>query len=181
LIASGEEGYRTESKSADFDWLNNGVKGVSFAANISLPYIDFGTLHAYPGNWGFHYEDRMWLFENYIGDRCRLAARAMNGRGKPIVIEEIGYRKDFGNRDELLNEVFDYANSVGVAGTMVWRMTPRPTDDSHDYDFDFTDEGAAAVFKQAKILNAKSGGAHSPSLGSPGLRSEGLGSLKTPK
>jgi len=38
---------------------------------------------------------------------------------------------------------------------MVWRMTPIETDDANDYDFDFSDEGATAVFAQAALMVKK--------------------------
>ena len=155
LIASGEEGYRAEVRKGVHDWLDNGRKGVDFTANLGLPFIDFGTLHCYPMNWGISYKERDWILDHFIGSRQRIAKSMNGGQGKPLVLEEVGYRKSYGNRDQLLGEVYQYANRIGLAGTMVWRMTPIETDDANDYDFDFSDEGATAVFAQAALMVKK--------------------------
>ena len=155
LIASGEEGYQAGVRKGNHDWLDNGWKGVDFKANLSLPFIDFGTLHCYPTNWGFSYNERGWILDHFIGNRQKIAGSMNGGQGKPLILEEFGCRKAYGNRDQLLGEVFQYANQVGLAGTMVWRVTPVDTDDTYDYDFDFSGEGATAVFEQAALTVKK--------------------------
>ncbi len=150
LIATGEEGYRTEGWSERYQWINNGLKGSDYVSNLYIPWIDFATLHAYPDQWEIPYSDRRWILDHYITDRFKLA----NDAKKPFVIEEIGFRRFYGDRNQLMREVFQHANQLGVAGTLVWRIQSSPVDD-WSYEFDFDDPGAQAVWEQAHHMNSR--------------------------
>jgi mannan endo-1,4-beta-mannosidase len=150
MIASGEEGYRTDGSSDRYHWINNGLKGSDYVRNLYIPWLDFATLHAYPDQWEIPYHDRRWILDHYIADRHRLAKDAK----KPLVIEEIGFRRVYGDRNQLMREVFQHANQLGVPGTMVWRIQSSPIDD-WSYEFDFDDPGAQAVWEQAHHMNSR--------------------------
>jgi mannan endo-1,4-beta-mannosidase len=150
MIASGEEGYRSEGTSDRYHWINNGLKGSDYVSNLYIPWLDFATLHAYPDQWDIPYHDRRWILDHYIADRFRLASDAR----KPLVIEELGFRRFYGDRNQLMREVFQHANQLGIPGTMVWRIQSSPIDD-WSYEFDFDDPGAQAVWEQAHHMNSR--------------------------
>lgn len=157
LVSSGEEGYRCDSQSDRHNWVNDGLKGIDFTRNIQqIADLDFATLHIYPDNWGMSYDDRQWVFANFIDDRVRIVFAANDGRGKPVVLEETGYRKSYGDRDRLLAEIYAHANQAQLAGTMVWSLVYGNIDD-HGYVFDFSGPGAQAVFAQAAAMNNRRG------------------------
>ncbi|HET9240510.1 MAG TPA: cellulase family glycosylhydrolase [Oligoflexus sp.] len=150
LLASGEEGYRSEGWSDRYHWINNGLKGSDYVSNLYIPWLDFATLHAYPDQWDIPYNDRRWILDQFIADRHRLAHDA----GKPLIIEELGFRRYYGDRNLLMREVFQHANGLGIPGTMVWRIQSASIDD-WSYEFDFDDPGAQAVWEQAHHQNSR--------------------------
>lgn len=85
MISSGEEGYRADGE--QYNWINNGYKGIDFAANLQKSGVDFTTVHAYPDNWGFKPDTyRSRYGPTFIKDRAEIAF-AYN---KPIIVEEYG-------------------------------------------------------------------------------------------
>lgn len=166
MVTTGEEGYRTNGPKVQIsNWLNDGLKGVDFERNVKhLPNIDFNTLHVYPDNWAIPYAQRKWVFENYINDRMKIAKSA----NKPLIIEESGYRLSYGNRDTLLNEIYAYANSVGIAGTMIWSYREK-FPDFQMYDFYPSAPGTSAVLRQAQFMNELSKSSRTLSMDSSSL------------
>ncbi|MCX6129576.1 MAG: hypothetical protein NTX25_10995, partial [Proteobacteria bacterium] len=117
LLSTGEEGYRREGRlGGPYEWINNGFKGADYVGNMFIPWIDFGTVHVYPDLWGIPYADRNLVTAEFLLDRYQVAQNA----DKPLVLEEIGFRSWYGNRNQLLNEVFQTANRIGYQGTMAW-------------------------------------------------------------
>ena len=164
LIASGEEGYKvsasTEEESSQHQWLSNGSKGVDFVRNLSLPNIDFATIHIYPGNWGIPSTQLDWLLGHYIADRGAIAHAA----GKPIVLEEAGfsfrdneYLGYLENPGKFLALMYKAANKSGYAGTMAWQLVP-PGSEIGDYIFDFNSQVAASIFQQVDVMNMRATG-----------------------
>ncbi len=147
LITTGEEGYRSSHQDPDClnknSWINNGMKGVDFARNVTLPDVDFMTTHLYPDNWNIPTTDLDWFDRCIIRDRANLAAQ----QGKPIIIEETGfselgydgkpddYRRD---RAHYISRMYRYANQAGFQGTMIWQAAPLTLGDKVSEDDSFT-------------------------------------------
>jgi mannan endo-1,4-beta-mannosidase len=91
MVTVGDEGMRSNgSTSEPHAWLNNGYEGVDFECNLAVPDVDFGTVHAYPDQWGIPKESYSWMDENYFKDRANIAKKY----NKPIILEEYGMRRE---------------------------------------------------------------------------------------
>jgi mannan endo-1,4-beta-mannosidase len=162
LIASGEEGYKREPHSqAQVDhhwWLSDGSKGADYERNLTLPNIDFATVHAYPTHWMISTDEIEWFAKEFLADRARIAHKL----DKPVVLEEIGisdienpylgYTKEPHKWLELL---LNGANDAGYNGTMIWQLVPAGSEEG-EFIYDFRSPTAAVVFKQAEHMNKKS-------------------------
>jgi hypothetical protein len=147
LITTGEEGYRNSHQDpsclSKHSWINNGMKGVDFARNATLPNIDFMTTHLYPDNWNVPTTDLDWFNRCIIADRAAIAAR----NGKPIILEEAGFSEDgyVGKPDDYrrdrayyLSRMLRYTNQADFQGTMVWQAAPLTLNDQVAEDDSFT-------------------------------------------
>jgi mannan endo-1,4-beta-mannosidase len=165
LISTGEEGYKTTHNSCQqrcdwHQWIHNGSKGVDFARNLTLPHVDFATVHIYPDNWQIPAQHIDWVRDHLVADRARIA----HAQNKPIVLEESGFSTapQFsamgyqGDRARWLAHMYDFANQAGYAGTMVWQSVP-PGFESGTYTFDFNSDMFTVVRNQAAHMNALSG------------------------
>ena len=164
LISTGEEGYKTSHSWGDYAyrhaWIHNGMKGVDFARNATIPNISFITVHIYPDNWNIPKGDMWWVKEYLVKDRANIAHAA----GKPIVMEETGFARGgrfaslgySNNTDYWLSQMYEFANEAGYAGTMVWQVLP-PGYPSGDYEFDFYDKNFWVIEKQIQYMNSKNG------------------------
>jgi mannan endo-1,4-beta-mannosidase len=162
LISTGEEGYKTGGRREHrYHWLGDGWKGVDFARNLTLPTVDFATLHFYPDAWNMPPRDLPWAREHFFADRARIAHEL----GKPIILEETGidasgrvekfdYHKDPAG---YLRRVFRYANQSGYAGTLVWQALP-PGFEPRDYEFGPGTPQFSVVETQARVMNARGRG-----------------------
>ena len=149
LVSNGEEGYLTVGGDAGHEWLSNGTKGVDFTRDLATPDIDFGTVHFYADHWGIGFAERNWLLDHFVIERYAIATSL----GKPLVIEEFGYPpKGYEDRATTLDEVYTFANKVGIPGTLVWRLTPNPY--PGDFDFGLNSQEAAVVKNQASYVTA---------------------------
>ncbi len=162
LIASGEEGYKSKPHSkAQVDrhwWLSDGSKGADYERNLTLPNIDFATVHAYPTHWMISTEDIDWFSEEFLADRARIAHKLK----KPVVLEEIGisdienpylgYTKE---PHKWLEVLLNAANAANYNGTMIWQLVPAGSEEG-EFIYDFRSPTAAVVFKQAEHMNNKS-------------------------
>lgn len=162
LIASGEEGYKREPHSkAQVDrhwWLSDGSKGADYERNLTLPNIDFATVHAYPTHWMISTDDIDWFSEEFLADRARIAHKL----NKPVVLEEIGisdienpylgYTKE---PHKWLEVLLNAANDANYNGTMIWQLVPAGSEEG-EFIYDFRSPTAAVVFKQAERMNKKS-------------------------
>ncbi|KAL6751902.1 glycoside hydrolase superfamily [Haematococcus lacustris] len=150
MVTTGEEGYRSYGPDMPFNqWLNNGMKGVDYEANVKCPDIDFNTLHVYPDNWRIP-------FNNFHWDRAALSIAA----NKPIVLEEYGCCKqaDYaGKRDVVFQAMHQAADNLGFAGTIVWQLLPwSGLEADSNYDFAPTETGGPEVLAHAATQNARS-------------------------
>ncbi|WP_162462999.1 glycoside hydrolase 5 family protein [Paenibacillus psychroresistens] len=141
MVATGEEGFKT----GDEDWVDNGSEGLDFSRNISIPEIDFATVHLYMDGWD---KDYAWT-EAFMQDRAAIAKKS----NKPIVLEEYG--RPFEKMDQR-EEAFRFWHSkvleFGYAGAMVWQM-----EDTDDLGFAFSFKGNAGqtMLEQSMLMNAK--------------------------
>jgi len=51
MVASGEEGYRTDKPGGPHSWLGDGWKGSDFVCNTCNTDVDVATVHVYPDSW----------------------------------------------------------------------------------------------------------------------------------
>ena len=72
LWEPGEEGYRSKGPLAqggvesNFNWINNGMKGVDFPLNSQCQHLDYMTVHVYPDNWNVAYEVLSFTTNNFM-------------------------------------------------------------------------------------------------------------------
>ena len=81
MVTLGDEGFGTGGGDGSYPYGTS--DGVSFAANIGIPDLDFGTFHMYPNAWG---ED----FVNFPSAWIKAHAAACQAAGKPCLFEEYG-------------------------------------------------------------------------------------------
>lgn len=162
LIATGEEGYGTGGPpGGPHHWIDDGRKGVDFARNLTLPHVDFATVHFYPDNWAIPSTHLEWVRARLFRDRARIA----HGLGKPIVLEETGFdasprRAALGYHTDPaghLKTMFRFANEAGYAGTLVWQALP-PGFQCREYEFGPDTPQFRAVEEQARFMNARGRG-----------------------
>ena len=154
LISSGEEGYKASPSSPDeasrYSWLSNGLKGVDFMWNLSIPNVNFATVHPYPDHWSIGAADLAWFDLNFVKNRADLAHQA----NKPILLEETGYRHSYDDAPNDLAAMYSSANDAGYAGTMIWELVP-PGTESGEFIYDFNSPIAPVVFRQADAMAGK--------------------------
>lgn len=165
LISAGEEGYRTADLTGHgrgaHAWIDNGQKGVDFAADIALRNVDFATVHIYPDNWQIPSSEMDWVDTGLVADRAAIA----HASGKPIIMEETGFSMDAefswlgyqGDRRKYLEQIYAFANAANYAGTMIWEALPTGLE-SGGYVVTFDDPAFAAIAAQADYMNARSKG-----------------------
>lgn len=114
LVALGDEGFFNRADGAN--WTYTGYSGVDWEAIVKLPSIDYGTVHLYPGDWGF--KDQIEAFgTKWIKDHIA-AGKVI---GKPVVIEEYGTTvgsKE--NRDFVYQRWTDAVYDNAGSGSMFW-------------------------------------------------------------
>lgn len=116
LIALGTEGFFARSGSDD--WCYNGNDGIDWDKNITLPNINYGTLHLYPETWikpNIEQFGTKWI-KNHAA-----AARRAN---KPVVLEEYGVTATAPiDRAYVYKKWTDVSYKEGLSGTMFWILT----------------------------------------------------------
>ncbi|MGN1281339.1 MAG: cellulase family glycosylhydrolase [Succinivibrio sp.] len=131
LIALGTEGFFARANNDD--WCYNGNDGIDWDKNITLPNINYGTLHLYPETW-VKPEIEQWG-SKWIRDHAVAARRA----DKPVVLEEYGVTATAPiDRAFVYKRWTDVSYKEGLAGTMFWILTssdPNQADRLYpDYD-----------------------------------------------
>lgn len=136
LVSVGDEGFYR--RAGDGDWTRSGREGVDWLRLLSLPDIDYGTVHLYPEHWGKSPDWGVDWIREHVRDAGKL--------GKPVVIEEFGL-KDKARREAVYEASLAAAEEEGAGGTMVWLLTGRQEDGTPypDYDgFDVKSPGSAS-------------------------------------
>lgn len=171
LINSGEEGWDTRANLCGANpcheypaWVLNGLRGTSFTANLSIPDIDFGSIHLYPDQ---------YKFDPYSGSRAWIRDHAAIARrlGKPLVIGEFGWRgPDLGG---VMTNIFNTADTENVGGVVFWilRCANYCESSGHAYATQWPPATAVsdAIQAAAARAKAKSGGILPP-LAPSGLK-----------
>lgn len=89
LVAVGDEGFYGESGNSDYPYSD--YEGDHWRALISVPSVDYATVHLYPQNWGSDSSTdpigwgTTWI-TNHLVDGGKI--------GKPVVLEEYGLQVD---------------------------------------------------------------------------------------
>ncbi len=132
LLAVGDQGYFAGGSGS----LYNGSRGVDTEAFLSIPEIDFGTVHLYPQGWN---QPDPILFGIQWIEQHLAAGRAA---GKPVLIEEYGMTIKPDALPSALTRNFVYRYWLNAvlsqkgAGDLAWMIASR--DDSGtlypDYD-----------------------------------------------
>ncbi|HZR42202.1 MAG TPA: cellulase family glycosylhydrolase [Ktedonobacteraceae bacterium] len=151
LVAVGDEGFYNIPGNPDF--IYNGSQGDDWKRFISLPTIDYGTMHLYPDGWG---KDEAWALQwikNHIHD-----ARAA---GKPVVLEEYGW-KDLTTRDTIYQTWLDTIYQEGGNGDQFWILTGLQDDGTLYPNYDgfrvtYPSSTASVISAHAAQMKAKSG------------------------
>jgi mannan endo-1,4-beta-mannosidase len=118
LVALGEEGFIKDPQSTILEY--NGSKGLDWAKMISLPTIDYGTVHLYPDYWGDPWKDGVQAGCTWLKTHADLAEAA----NKPVVFEEYGILKtSVTNRDYAYETWNNLAYELGYSGSMFWLLT----------------------------------------------------------
>lgn len=126
LVAVGDEGMGLDpSRTSDYPY--TGYEGNRAKDLLSLPAIDYGTIHLYPQNWGaVAGADPVGWGAGWISDHVA-AAKAL---GKPAVLEEFGLQidpakgvADSAARDAGYRRWLDAAIGSGAGGFQFWILT----------------------------------------------------------
>jgi mannan endo-1,4-beta-mannosidase len=125
MVSVGDEGFLDWGRGED--WPYNGADGVDHEALTALPNVDFGTFHLYPDHWG---RDPAWGTQ-WIEDHLTAAA----GYGKPVVLEEFGYR-DQAARDGTYQAWTEAVRTGGGDGWNFWILTGIQDDGQLYPDYD---------------------------------------------
>lgn len=107
MVTTGEEGFGLNGGSDTSYPFTNGP-GTNFTNDLSVPHIDFGTMHLYPSSWG---EVDTWA-PSWITDHDAVGQAV----GKPVILEEYGSLT-------ILDEVpwQQTVLSSNIAGDLFWQ------------------------------------------------------------
>lgn len=130
LLTVGDEGFFNRV-SPTWDYEYDGATGVDWDRLITLPNIDFETMHLYTEGWG---KTEAWGLQ-YISDHITVAKTV----GKPTILEEYGVSS---NKETVYADYGDacYVSSdlgTGAAGQMFWLLNGVDNDGTTLYpDYD---------------------------------------------
>jgi mannan endo-1,4-beta-mannosidase len=130
LIGSGEEGFDTTpdgyAASAGLfpAWAFNGSAGISFRQNVSIPSLDFASVHLYSDSWGTPPAGG----SPWIADHARVALTG----GKPLLLGEFGARSE---RPLLFESWLTTALLEGASGALAWQLLAEGQSDGDGFGF----------------------------------------------
>ncbi|CAL8463203.1 g2737 [Coccomyxa elongata] len=160
MITTGEEGFLS-SGGPGSGWKNDGTIGTDWEANLQDPNISFGTVHAYPGNWGIPVDSVEEFANSFIYSRAQIA----NAIGKPFILEETGTNSDYPiYRPDYYTLLFNAAQRSDAKAMMPWELVAWhvPATDSSGFDFGVDDVSfgpvsAAIAYQKQKTAACASG------------------------
>jgi hypothetical protein len=133
LVSTGEEGFDegTPSQYSVDQYSNTYVlranEGTSYIANTSIPEIDFGSAHWYPGDYGFGTTVNTSFLnaqKAWLNDHKNIAENV----GKPFYIGEFGLA---GWGDSRVNDMYDalykHAEEIKLDGNLLWQLVADGT------------------------------------------------------
>ena len=147
MVTLGDEGFNPSSGDGSYPYTT--YEGVSFAKNLGISTLDFGTYHMYPSSWGVNTSEWATGWIQAHADACKAA-------GKPCLLEEYGYAT---NHVEI--EGPWQATALGTAGNsadMFWQLgdtisTGKTADDTNTIYYG-TAEWDSLVTKHVQAINA---------------------------
>ena len=129
MVSTGEEGFDegTPSEYSVSQYSNTYVlraqEGTSYIMNTSIPEIDFGSFHWYPGDWGFGSsvsQDLLNAQDAWIRDHKTIA----NNLGKPAILGEYGFAGWGDARVETIyDDIYRIAETINLHGSLLWQLT----------------------------------------------------------
>jgi mannan endo-1,4-beta-mannosidase len=151
LVSVGDEGWYNEPGNPD--WAYSGSQGVDWKRLISLPTIDYGTLHLYPDSWS---KDNTWSLQwisNHIHD-----GHAAN---KPVVLEEYGWL-DQKTRDGIYTDWTNAVYQEGGNGDQFWLLTGLQDNGKYYPNYDgfrviYPSSTASVISAHEEQMKGKSG------------------------
>jgi|GEM_PF-845155 len=133
LVSTGEEGFDegTPTQYSIGEYSNTYVlranEGTSYIANTSIPEIDFGSAHWYPGEFGFGHTVNSNLLnaqKAWLTDHKNIAGSV----GKPFYIGEFGLA-GWGNQavHDMYNALYQHAENIQLDGSLLWQLVADGT------------------------------------------------------
>jgi mannan endo-1,4-beta-mannosidase len=136
MVSTGEEGFDYGKPSQyKLDKYSNkyvlrGSAGSSFIKNTSIPEIDYGTAHWYPGGFGWFIkkwgknatkdENLMNAQHAWLKDHIKIA----HSVDKPFVLGEYGFAGWGDKRQKTIyNDLWNYAEKNKLDGSLIWQFT----------------------------------------------------------
>jgi mannan endo-1,4-beta-mannosidase len=175
LVSVGDEGFFGDPAATDYPY--TAYEGVAWKRLVSLPDVDYGTVHLYPVGWGESADPQAWG-HTWITDHIR------DGKtlGKPVVIEEFGLpdatqTKGYSEAEQVATYTDWTAavESAGGAGDSAWIVTARTDDGTLYGDYDGFRIVYPSATATAAVLtaHAKRQAAWSPATASTAKRAAG--------
>jgi uncharacterized protein (UPF0248 family) len=129
MVSTGEEGF-DEGTPAEYSvsqysntYVLRAQEGTSYIMNTSIPEIDFGSFHWYPGDWGFGTsvsQDLLNAQDAWIRDHKTIA----NNLGKPVILGEYGFAGWGDARVETIyDDIYRIAETINLHGSLLWQLT----------------------------------------------------------
>ncbi|MCC5941092.1 MAG: hypothetical protein JJU37_06070 [Balneolaceae bacterium] len=133
LVSTGEEGFDegTPSQYSVNQYSNTYAlranEGTSYIANTSIPEIDFGSAHWYPGEFGFGStvnNNMLKAQRAWLSDHQKIAQNV----GKPFYLGEFGLAGWGDNRvHQMYDALYKHAEEIKLDGNLLWQLVADGT------------------------------------------------------
>ena len=111
MVTLGDEGFNPSAGDGSYAYTT--AEGVSFAQNLDIPTLDFGTFHMYPQDWGE-------TAASFPADWISAHAAACKAAGKPCLFEEYGSKTDKAATEGPWQQASRAADGMG--GDLFWQV-----------------------------------------------------------